>query len=268
MTRDVPVCDDRSMSSTLLDHPLITQRYFFPRDEAVEDPWLVDVGGACLACRLRAPHQGAPTLVHFHGNGEVVADYVPDVESQILDLGCNVLFVEYRGYGGSTGEPRLGQMLDDVDAVFASLHIPEEQAVAFGRSVGSMFALELVHRRPKIRGLILESGIADPLERLLLRVSPEELGVCQDDFAAALRERLDHRSKLAAYDGSLLVLHARHDGLVGVEHARKNYGFAAGSKKRLIIFEAGDHNSILSQNWDAYWEHVAAFVHNDLEAIK
>ena len=36
------------------------------------------------------------TLVHFHGNGEAVADYIPWMESELAALGLNSLFVEYR----------------------------------------------------------------------------------------------------------------------------------------------------------------------------
>ena len=91
-------------------------------------------------------------------------------------MGWDLLLAEYRGYGGSTGEPLLGRMLDDVEAVLRAAG-PPERLVVFGRSVGSLFALEAVARCPGVAGLVLESAIADPLERLLLRVTPRELGV-------------------------------------------------------------------------------------------
>ena len=60
----------------LLDHPVIRSRYFFPRRQAVADPVLVEVPGATLACHVRPGDPGALTIVHFHGNGEVIADYL------------------------------------------------------------------------------------------------------------------------------------------------------------------------------------------------
>ena len=44
------------------------------------------------------------TMIHFHGNGEAVADYVPFMADVFADMGLNSLFVEYREYGGSTGQ--------------------------------------------------------------------------------------------------------------------------------------------------------------------
>ncbi len=207
------------MSESVLDHPLISQRYFFPRRAPLTQTRWVEVEGAKLACYEQP---GEKILVHFHGNGEVVADYVPDLSQvfqKVMNTGC--FFSEYRGYGGSTGTPELGMMLHDIPAIFEAIGKPAEQLIVFGRSVGSIFALEFAYRYPKIGGLIIESGIADPLERLALRVRPEELGVDAPTMAKAVAERLDHQKKISAYPGPLLVMHAKGDDLVDVSHAER-----------------------------------------------
>jgi pimeloyl-ACP methyl ester carboxylesterase len=242
----------------LLDHPLIAERYFFPRAGSPRGRLDVDVDGAVLACALRRAGPGGQTVVHFHGNGEVVADWQDGFDDAVLAMGWDLLLAEYRGYGGSTGEPRLGRMLGDVEPVIRAAG-PPERLVVFGRSVGSIFALEAVARFPGVAGLILESAIADPLERLLLRVDPRELGVDQATFQAAVASRLDHRSKLGRYGGPVLVLHSRHDGLVDVSHAERLAEWAGGPVT-LRIFEEGDHNSILAANAEAYLEAVAEFL--------
>jgi hypothetical protein len=244
----------------VLDHPLIAERYFFPRPEAPPDPLFVDVGDALLACRRVVRGGDRLMLVCFHGNGEIVADYVHDFEPAALALGLDVFLAEYRGFGGSSGEPLLGKMLDDVDAVVRATGVPAERLLVFGRSVGSIFAIELAHRHPGIAGLILESGIASPLERLRLRVRPAELGVTDAAFEAEVARRLDHRRKLASYAGPLLVLHAVRDHLVDVSHAERNHAWAGSSDKELVRFPRGDHNSIQAENHAAYWAAVAGFV--------
>jgi pimeloyl-ACP methyl ester carboxylesterase len=143
--------------------------------------------------------------------------------------------------------------------VVAASGVAPERIVFFGRSVGSLFAVHAVERFPRAAGLVLESGIADVLERVLLRAEPRELGVTAEALAAAVGERLDQRRKLASYRGPVLVLHARHDGLVDVSHAEA-LAAAAGGPVTLKIFERGDHNSILAENAAAYQEAVAAFL--------
>lgn len=246
------------MTSSILDHHLISERYFFPRYAPISDPVLVDVGDSVLACHAQHPHAGAPTLLHFHGNGEVVADYLPDFADALVTQGLNVFFAEYRGYGGSTGKPALASMLDDVEAIFQAVGAPEEQVVVYGRSVGSLYAIELASRHAGLRGLVIESGIADPLERVSLRVTAEELGVTDQMLEAAARERLDHQKKLAAFPGPMLVLHARHDHLVSVSHAERLSSWAQGPSE-LRIFENGDHNSILAFNGAEILEGVRTF---------
>lgn len=236
---------------------MLTARLFFPRRTRVKDPFFVTAsdGTSQLACFRSAPHPGAPTVVHFHGNGEVVSDYVPDMAAEFAKLGVNVLFAEYRGYGESTGaSPALGGMLDDAALVLAASGEPAENVILFGRSIGSIFAIELAARYPNVRGLILESGIADALERILFRVTPEELGVSHAKVAAATASRLDHRAKLGKYGGPLLVLHVANDQLVPPSHAERNFtwGGAAPAAKELVLMPRGDHSSIYLSNYAAY----------------
>ena len=242
------------------DHPLVGARYFFPRREPPPAPFMVASGEVQLACSRHVVAAGAPTLVHFHGNGEVVADYLPDLPRWVNAQGWNLLLAEYRGYGGSSGAPALVGMLDDPPAIHAALGVPASRVVVFGRSVGSIYALEYVDRVPGVAGLVLESGIADPLQRVLLRVAPAELGVSPEALEEEARRRLDHRAKLQRFQGRLLVLHARGDDLVGVDHAQRNHDWCASAHKELLVFPRGDHNSILAANTRPYLEALARFL--------
>jgi len=244
------------MPGPLLDHPLLNRRYFFPRPARFPDPVWVDAGDARLACAFHQVDGAELTVVHFHGNGEVVRDWLEEgLPARFETLGASLLLAEYRGYGMSTGEPALGRMLDDVERVIAAADLPPERLVLFGRSVGSLFAIHAVSRFPEIAGLILESAIADPLERLLLRVDPAEVGRTPEEFAAAVSTRLDASKKLGAYRGPVLVMHARFDDLVPVTHGERLAEWAGGGAT-LRIFERGHHNTILAENEDAYFEAV------------
>ena len=245
------------MASTL-DHPLITERYFFPRGYAVPNPTWVQVDGAKLACYSES--NGNPyVVVFFHGNGEVVADYVPNFVDYFSEVGADSFMAEYRGYGESTGTPQLGKMLDDVEAIFHALDRPAEEMIVFGRSVGSIYAIEFVNRFPDAAGLILESGIANPLERIMMRVSPGELGMSRADLEAIFDGRLDNMAKLARRTRPTLVMHARYDDLVDVSHGVR-LASAPASNCRLVLFDEGDHNSVFAMNKKRYMEEVAELI--------
>lgn len=247
------------MAKDLLNHRLISERYFFPRQGTLREPFWVDCDDARLACSYHEIDPAARTLVHFHGNGEIVDDWRGDFVSLIAQLGCNCLLAELRGYGGSTGQPQLGKMLQDVVPTIAALGKPASELIFFGRSVGSIFAIEAASRFPEAAGLVLESGIADVLERLLLRVHPQELGVTAQELAAVVDQKLNHQQKLAAFKGPLLVMHTEHDGLVDVNHGQRLYDWASGPKT-LKIFPQGDHNDIMFVNAREYFGLLEKFI--------
>jgi alpha-beta hydrolase superfamily lysophospholipase len=245
----------------LFDHPIISQRYFFPRAGRPSRGLVeVDVEGATLCCAQNIIDPEGLTLLHFHGNGEVVADYVPWLMDLFARMGLNTFFAEYRGYGGSSGVPLMAGMLEDVVPLLEASGSVPEKTIVMGRSVGSIYAIELAHRRPGIGGLILESGIADPLERILLRARPEELGTTAAELSQEARLRFDHQLKLRAFINPMLVLHARGDDLVSSSHAERNHTWAASKHKRLALLENGDHNSIMQLNQQRYFEEIAELV--------
>lgn len=254
------------MSSDILNHRLITERYFFPRRESFAEPFWIDCGDARLACHYHEISPQALTIVHFHGNGEIVADYLDFLPDVFARFGCNCFLVEFRGYGMSTGQPQLGRILDDVEGVLDNLPSTPAKTVFFGRSVGSIPAIHAAAQWPDAAGMIIESGIADVLERLLLRVDPRELGISRDDLQQAVARRLDQQKKIAAFSGPLLIMHTAHDGLVDVAHAEQLHTWSKSQHKTLEIFPNGDHNSIMMVNAEAYFGQIADFL-NRLQVI-
>ena len=239
-------------SSALLDHPLISQRYFFPRRDGIPRPFWVGCGDARLACFYEQKDPDALTIVHFHGNGEIVADYLDGFPEIIERMGGDCFLAEFRGYGGSTGTPQLGKMLSDVKTTIESIGKPPEKLVIFGRSVGSLFAARAIELFPNIAGLVLESAIADPLERLLLRVHPEELLTTADKLEEAVAEQMNIKRAMQGYSGPTLIMHTRNDGLIDVSHAERLAEWSAG-ETTLEIFHHGSHNDIMFVNGPRYF---------------
>ncbi len=239
---------------SILNHPAISKAYFFPQaircNEAIE----VDIGEATLRCLNYRPNPELPTLVHFHGNGESVAHYVrggfPPLFSEEL-CGINVLMIEYRGYGGSTGEVELVSMLADGQSVLQQLGIDPAKSIACGRSVGSLYAIELAHRCPSLAGLVIDSGIADIRERFLaypqIRQTLEKFE--NTEVESDIRKHFDHPEKMRSYKGPLLLLHTQNDGIIDSSHAERLYDWAGTTNKELRIYADGNHNTIFPQNY-------------------
>ncbi len=253
--------------NSILNHPLISARYFFPRREIINNPFYVDCGEARLSCYYHQKYPGAKTIVHFHGNGEVVTDQLYSFLPMFDRMGLNIFFAEYRGYGMSTGKPELIKMLDDVEHIIKAIGILPQEMILFGRSVGSVFAVEAVNKFPKSCGLIIESGIADVLKRIEMRVNFSELGVSKAEMIAEVSKYLNHQKKLAGYKNPVLIMHTLHDDLVPVENARLLEQWA-NKPVSLHIFERGNHNTIFQVNADAYFRTVKKFCDNLASPLK
>ena len=107
--------------------------------------------------------------------------------------------------------------------------------------------------------MILESGVADVLERLLLRVHPQELGCTDGELIASVDEFLNHQQKMANYPGPVMVMHTENDGLVDVSHGQRLYDWAAG-RKGIKIFPQGNHNDIMFVNAQEYFSILRDFI--------
>lgn len=244
----------------LLDHPAVSNRLFFPRDAFKTPTFPVMLGDFELGCFRREFDKAWPWVVHFHGNGESAENCDEYIATLFEHCGVNVCFVEYRGYGASGDRPRLGSMLADGIRVFESLEIPAARTVAFGRSIGSLFAIEFANRLPNLAGLVIESGIAVPHEHWPIDEIATNGNLNLSILKRRFEEMLNHREKLSRYRGPLLVMHTRNDTLVPVSNAERLHAWAGGKDKRLKIFEWGHHNSILQVNSHEYAETLKKFI--------
>lgn len=249
------------MTDPILDHPMLSARYFYPWPNRFDDVFNVEGSGFCLGCRYRHVSDEMPTIIHFHGNGETVADYAGEFENRIAGIGANLLLAEFRGYGMSSGEPGLVSMLDDVRLVTEATGASPEKIIFFGRSLGSLYAVHGASLYPQAAGLILESGVADPLERILVRVEPYLIGATMEELREAVDRHLNQKQKIGSFKGKVLIMHTVNDDLVDVSHAERLYEWANEPKEKLL-FDRGDHNSIMVANADRYFSAAGRFIKN------
>ena len=245
---------------SVLNEPAISQAYFMPQPHRFDDAIEVDVGDAILRCHHHIANSDGRTLIHFHGNGEAVAqyangDYPEMISPQMNDI--NVLMVEYRGYGESTGEVEMVSMLSDGQRVMEQLQIDPAKTIVYGRSIGSLYALELVKRLPNIAGLVIESGIADIKERFLARTDIADSISDWKEVDCEIESHFDHRAKIESYKGKVVLMHAYSDALVESSHADRLFKWALSANAiKYSLYFYGDHNSIFQINHASMLNHL------------
>jgi pimeloyl-ACP methyl ester carboxylesterase len=253
-------------TQSILDHPTLCARLFYPWPNRFADPFFVHGKAGLLGCWYNRKFAGGLTVIHFHGNGETVGEYLEEFAGTMVSQGVNLLLAEYRGYGMSEGTPQLAGMLDDIPAIVAASGVEPARLIFFGRSLGSLYAAHAAALYPEAAGLILESGIAELLELILERVEPWQLDTVIDEVRAAVEMVFNQQQKLAKFRGRTLVMHTRNDDIVPVVHGEKLHQWAGGPKE-LIIFERGDHNNIREVNKERYLSHLAKLIRECGQAI-
>ncbi|MCH9675542.1 MAG: alpha/beta hydrolase, partial [Gammaproteobacteria bacterium] len=100
---------------------------FFPRGDDRSAPQgaydlLIPVDeGASVAARFYVHDPGAPSILYFHGNGEVAADH-DDIAPLYGQIGVNLFVAEFRGYGQSGGSPTFAHLMGDASPTAAFVH--------------------------------------------------------------------------------------------------------------------------------------------------
>jgi alpha-beta hydrolase superfamily lysophospholipase len=251
---------------TALDHPEICMRIFHPRPEpdkgnpTGQDHLIQVDSNVHIGARFHMVAKDAVTILFFHGNGEIAADY-DDVGAHFNGLGINFIVVDYRGYGRSGGIPNVSAMMNDCYTIFDyTVRWLEENAygmplIIMGRSLGSASAFELAMEHPDtIAGLIIESGFAftEPLLELL-GIDTKSIGF---DEATSFGNLF----KMATYQGPCLLIHAEHDHLIPFSDGQALYDVCQFESKRILKIANADHNDILFQGWNEYFDAIEAFV--------
>jgi len=250
---------------SILDQPLVLSFVFYPRKDVTPPPpnatdHLIPVDrGVAVACRFYSHSPNAPSVIYFHGNGEVTSDY--DYIAPLYNqMGINLFVADYRGYGASGGSPTFSKMVSDAPVVFKAFAdiLKEkgyrEDVFAMGRSLGSVSALEIAHHHQKqLKGLIIESGFAS-VSNLLehLGIPAESLGIEDPDFPNLARIR--------TVTIPTLIIHGEYDSLIPLTEGEALFQNAAASKKELVIIPGAEHNDIMLVGTERYFEAVGKFV--------
>ncbi len=199
-------------------------------------PDVYSVNSHPLVSRETSPGEsGKQTLLFFHGNAGNISGRLESV-GQFHRLGLNVLIVDYRGYGQSTGTPSETGLYRDAEACWRHLTetrgLAPQNIVVFGRSMGGGPATWTASRhRPG--AVILESVFT----------SVPDVGARHYPFLpvrALATNQFDNASRVGAINAPLLSIHSRDDRIVPFELGREVYEAAAAPKQFLEI--EGGHN--------------------------
>ncbi len=182
----------------------------------------------------------APTMLYFHGNDKNVG-YVRELEyaREMHDLGYNILMIDYRGYGKSSGgKPSEAKVYEDADSAWNYLinqrSILPNRIFIYGHSLGGAIAINLAIHHPDAAGIISESSFTS---------MPDEASATGYGFMPTnllIHERFDSLSKISKLKIPLLIIHGTWDKVVPYKMGQELFN-AAPQPKTIELIEGGGH---------------------------
>lgn len=175
-------------------------------------------------------------LLYFHGNTRSIkgwARYAKDFYKYNYD----VVLVDYRGFGKSTGKRSEKEMLQDMQFVYDELKkiCSEDHIIVYGRSIGSGFATWLASRNNP-RYLILDAPYYS-FRKVVQRFLP----ILPVRFVLRYHLRTDQWIKEVKCH--TYILHGTRDWLIPIKHSM-NLQKINPRKITLIRIEGGGHNNL------------------------
>ena len=212
--------------------------------------------GELHAWWIPAEKHAAPTVLYLHGNARNIAHNLESV-LRYRELGCNLLLVDYRGYGKSTGgKPSEDKVYEDAEAAWQYLlkrrGVKPQQTFIYGLSLGSAIAVDLAVRHPEAAGLIMESSFT----------SMRAMGELRYEFLPVdllLNQRFETLQKIQQLKIPVLLIHGTWDQIIPYEMSQRLFAVAP-QPKSLLLIEGGDHDNSRAIGWVEYRNAVTAFI--------
>eukprot|EP00903_Cladosiphon_okamuranus_P008811 g8438.t1 len=232
-----------------------------------EDMYMPTLDGVTIhGWLLKSPDAAkVPTLVYFHGNAGNIGFRLLNARQIQLELGCNVLMVDYRGYGKSQGKPTEEGLVLDVEASLRALRespksgVDPEKIVLFGRSLGGAVALAGADRYPQLmRAVIVENtflSISHMVDKLLPMLTSIKWLVLRLDW--------NNEAKAKRLTRPVLYVSGLEDELIPPWHMRTLYNVSptrSGGGKRIFTVADGTHNDTWEKGGSAYLKALHLFV--------
>lgn len=186
---------------------------------------------------------GRPTIVYFHGNAGEIGDR-PKRFEYYSTRGFGVLYVSYRGFGGSTGEISERGLVTDAVAAYdwlISRGVEPRQIALLGESLGTGVAVQLAAQKP-VGAVALEAPYTSTADiaAAIYWWLPVRL-LMKDQFRS-----VDHIGKVTA---PLLVVHGEADTLIPVQYGKALFALANEPKEIAVVTGFGHEVLFEEATW-------------------
>ena len=186
-------------------------------------------------------------VIYFGGNSEDVASNFRAFSKLLPNQ--NLYFVNYRGYGGSTGSPSEAALFSDALAVYDWVHEKSPNISVVGRSLGSGVAVYLASVR-KVDRLVLVTPY-DSIENVAKKSFPIF------PISLLLRDKFNSASRVQSITAKTLIILAENDEVIPLENSDALIAEFPSDQVTIKVIYETSHNTIGFS--PAYFELIGSF---------
>jgi pimeloyl-ACP methyl ester carboxylesterase len=260
------------VKKSFIDNPVVSRQIFFPPpnvsfklfpDSFIKELRFRISKKTTIAGYFYLNSTNLPTILLFHGNGELAIHYYDSVDF-FFDCGVNLAVVDYRGYGFSSGKPIYSSLISDAMPIYNEFHRwmiknnIRDSLFLLGRSIGSVCASEIGSHNPdNLKGVIFSSGFASMYNMMtkLFRITGE--GVSPEGL-----KEFSNDTRIRKFQKPVLIIHGTQDFVIPYTESNLiNNIIPEGVEKKLVLIEGAGHNDIFSFK-DEYTTPLKEFIQN------
>ena len=237
----------------MIFHPTVLQQdYSFNFEQDFEELFLKADDGAVLnALHFKLEHPRG-IIVYYHGNAGDLSRW-GTIVTPFLDYKYEVLIMDYRSYGKSTGIISEAALYSDAQLFYneAKSLFPEDKIVVYGRSLGTAMATYVASNNQP-QQLILETPFYDFKE--LARQKMLNLPI-----AGLLKYEFPSYRFIKTVDCPVTVIHGTADRVVPYTSGLELYHAIPGKQRMLVKIKGGTHNDLI--RYPAFHDAISDALH-------
>ncbi|XP_050521369.1 protein ABHD13 [Daktulosphaira vitifoliae] len=203
-----------------------------------------------------------PTILFLHGNAGNMGHRLTNIHGFYNELSCNIVMLEYRGYGLSHGSPsERGLYMDAsaaMDFILSRTDLNLGRIIVFGRSLGGAVAIDLAARieySQKIWCVIVENTFTSIPDMATVLMSSDVLKYVP---LCLYKNKFMSNWKMSKMQVPILFVSGEEDTLVPPAMMTNLFDSYCGPLKQIVRFRRGSHNT--TWNCPGYYKKIRRFL--------
>lgn len=218
----------------------LPQDHVFTSEIPFEELFLKASDGAILNGLHYKQANPKGVLLYFHGNAQTLEYWGKWAEQLSKRYQYDVVIMDYRGYGKSSGKRNHKAMLADglLFYEYCKTKFSETQITIFGRSLGGAFATHIA-AKTNAKLLVLESTFTSVYE-----IASKRFWFLPLKWL--LQYPFQNDQNIQQITMPTYIIHGTEDGIVPYKHGEILYEKSGSGSKKFYTINGGFHNDLVS----------------------